>query len=284
MRSPITKWAGGKFNHLHNLSYELPEFEQYIEPFCGSASLCFHLQPRTYIINDINPDIMNVYSSIQQHAPWVYSNIFELSTIYNTTPQQMKSELYYDIRDRFNQKVKECRDKYLKLGLCSIGNASRFIFLNNACFNGLCRYNKGLHFNVPHNKKNNIHLHDFEQLHHASLFLRKGHIMCTSYENVLTFANEGDLVYLDPPILNKDFDINSYVQLFRNFRNLDKKGAHVMLSFKCNEEVLRMYENMYCIDFVNSRSSINRNYHQNEPCVIVRSWKKKLCQSITIEF
>lgn len=282
MRSPLTKWAGGKYNYLSQLSKDLPRHEHYIEPFCGSAALCFHLQPSHFILNDSNPDVMNVYSSIQQHAPWVYSNMVQLCINYNTTPHQ--SDFFYSIRDEFNN-LSEYRKQYCARNICYPSVASLFMFLNQSCFNGLCRYNKLQQFNVPHNKKKQIHINECEQCTLCSKFLENGDLMCTSYENVLDFAHTSDLVYLDPPALSKEFDISSYVNLFNQFRLLDKRGVYVLLSFMYNQDLVRMYDKMYDIEYIQSRSSMNRkNGNEEGQYVIVRSWKKKMQRAVVIQF
>lgn len=282
MRSPLTKWAGGKFNYISQLSKDLPEYEHYIEPFCGSAALCFHLQPKCFTLNDSNPDIMNVYSSIQHHAPWVYSNMVQLCINYNTTPHQ--SYFFYNIRDEFNSLTKY-RIQYCANDVCSPNAASSFLFLNQSCFNGLCRYNKMQQFNVPHNKKKELRFNEYDHYARCSKFLENGDLMCTSYENVLDFAHTSDLVYLDPPALSKEFDISSYVNLFHQFRLLDHRGVHVLLSFQYNQDIVRMYDKMYELEYIRSRSSMNRkNGNEEGQYVIVRSWRRKMQRAVVIQF
>src|SRR5690606_39269513 len=62
---PLLKWAGGKTQLLPALLEIVPkDYGRYIEPFFGGGALFFALQPRTSIIADSNPELVNLYRTV----------------------------------------------------------------------------------------------------------------------------------------------------------------------------------------------------------------------------
>src|SRR5690606_38139468 len=98
----------------------------------------FHLQPKNAIINDSNKELINVYKVIK-------NNLAEL--IEDLKKHENAAEYFYHIRgldrsDEFNN-------------LTAIQRASRVIFLNKTCFNGLYRVNNAGEFNAPFGRYKN---------------------------------------------------------------------------------------------------------------------------------
>ena len=49
------KWQGNKSKQLKYLTKEIPaQYNTYIEPFVGSGALFLYLEPKKWIINDLN--------------------------------------------------------------------------------------------------------------------------------------------------------------------------------------------------------------------------------------
>ena len=64
---PFLKWAGGKRWFVQKHANFLPnKFHYYIEPFLGSGSMFFHLQPECALLGDINPDVTTAFEGIRQ--------------------------------------------------------------------------------------------------------------------------------------------------------------------------------------------------------------------------
>ena len=60
----------------------------YCEPFVGGGALLFHLQPNTAYINDINPELIRVYTVIKENVDEL---IEELEKFENTAKQVLCS-------------------------------------------------------------------------------------------------------------------------------------------------------------------------------------------------
>ena len=130
---PFLKWAGGKRQILPIIRAHIPKhFNIYYEPFIGAGALLFDIQHNVAIINDTNTELINCYQFIQNSVDEL---IKDLSTYRND------KIFYYEVRDLDRSK------EFKKLS--PVQRASRIIFLNKTCFNGLFRVNSDGQFNVP---------------------------------------------------------------------------------------------------------------------------------------
>jgi DNA adenine methylase len=128
---PPLKWAGGKrwlVPHLAAL-WQPHSARRFVEPFCGGLAVTLGLQPRTGLLNDINPHLINFYTQLQQGL--------EI-----TIEMKNEEKTFYEHRQRFNKLINE--DNWR-----SAEAAQLFYYLNRTCFNGLCRFNRSGEFNVP---------------------------------------------------------------------------------------------------------------------------------------
>ena len=87
--APVLKWVGGKRQLLDTFRPLLQKkFTTYCEPFVGGGALLFHLQPNTAYINDINPELIRVYTVIKENVDEL---IEELEKFENTAKQVLCS-------------------------------------------------------------------------------------------------------------------------------------------------------------------------------------------------
>lgn len=141
--APVVKWVGGKRQLLDEITPLLPKrITTYCEPFLGGGAVLFSIQPANAIVNDLNEDLITVYEVIRDD---IESLITSLKRHENT------SEYFYTIRDMD-------RNKASYHALSKVEKASRLIYLNKTCYNGLFRVNSSGEFNSPfgHYKNPNI--------------------------------------------------------------------------------------------------------------------------------
>ncbi|MGJ8680650.1 DNA adenine methylase, partial [Paraglaciecola sp.] len=62
------KWAGGKYNLIEAISDQLPAGNKLIEPFVGAGSVFLNTDYPKYLLNDINPDLINLYKIIKKSS------------------------------------------------------------------------------------------------------------------------------------------------------------------------------------------------------------------------
>jgi len=249
---PIVKWAGGKRQLIADLKNNLPKkFNRYFEPFIGGGALFFNIQPENAYISDINPELINLYQVIKND---VYELIDDLKQHKNS------EEYFYEIRniDR-NGKYKKWSD---------VQKASRFIYMNRTCFNGLYRVNSKGEFNVPYGKYSNPRILDEINLLNCSQLFQNTEIRHSDFSEILNHVQKGDFVYFDPPYapLNETSSFTSYtkdgfgedmqVKLKELCDELDNMGVYFMLSNSDTKGINKLYKD-YEIKKVFASRAIN---------------------------
>jgi len=252
---PFLKWAGGKRQLISQMNHHFPKnFNRYIEPFIGGGAVFFYLKPKYSIIIDINEELINCYKVVK-------NNVKELIELLKT--HKNEKNYYYKIRKLDRNIV-----KYKKLS--NIEKASRLIYLNRCCYNGLYRVNSKGEFNVPFGKYKNPNFCDEKNLLAVSKALKNVKIFLGSFEICLDYAEKGDFIYFDPPYhpLSKTSSFTSYskekfgkdsqLKLFNVFKKLNELGCKLMLSNSYNEYIKDLYQN-YKIITLDARRAINCN-------------------------
>ena len=193
------KWAGGKTQLLGEIEKSLPdnfasiEDVVYVEPFVGGGAVLFWLLQRysnisRAIINDINSDLINVYSVVKVSPDKLVRELQQLESAYIRLGAQERKDYYAEQRSLFNEKSasKEVM-------------AALFVFLNRTCFNGLYRVNAKGAFNVPHGKYANPKICDERNIWAVSELLQRVEILCGDFSKTLEYASNKSLFYIDPP-------------------------------------------------------------------------------------
>jgi DNA adenine methylase len=94
------------------------------------------------------------------------------------------------------------RDKKKFNSLSNVKKASRILYLNKTCFNGLFRVNNFGEFNIPFFRYKNPHIVNESTLKAVHLYFNQSEITFASkdYENILkSLTKKSTFVYLDPP-------------------------------------------------------------------------------------
>ncbi len=252
LTQPFLKWAGGKRQLIPAIRKYLPKtFNVYYEPFVGAGALLFELQPKNAVINDVNPELINCYKVIKE---------LSIDLIEDLKKHQNTKEYFYAIRelDR-NKEFKE---------LSTVERASRIIYLNKTCYNGLFRVNRQGQFNAPFGKYKNPNIINSEVINPINFYLNHNEveILNVDFARALETARRGDFIYLDPPYdplsetasftgysLNQ-FGKSEQERLKDVFDLLTRRGCKVMLSNSSTEFIA----NLYC-DYNIIRLQANRN-------------------------
>ncbi|WP_409973208.1 DNA adenine methylase [Bacillus sp. Bva_UNVM-123] len=251
---PFLKWAGGKRQLLPEIRKYIPtKINTYYEPFIGAGAVLFDIQPEKAVINDINIELVNVYQVIKSNADELIEDLKK---------HENDKEYFYEIRNL------DRTPAYMELS--PIERASRIIYLNKTCFNGLFRVNSKGQFNVPFGKYKNpqiVNEHVIRAVH-SYLSTNDVQILNTDFEKVVEGAKEGDFIYLDPPYdpVSSTSSFTSYSldgfnredqQRLKNlFVELDRRGCNVLLSNSATDFIKELYED-YHIEIVSASRHIN---------------------------
>jgi DNA adenine methylase len=176
--NPFLKWAGGKRWLTGSQDFTLPQFTgRYFEPFLGSGAVFFSSSPRSAVLSDVNERLIETYIAVRDEPTELLQLLAEMH-------HEHSKEFYYGVRSQ----------KYHS----GVERAAQFIYLNRTCWNGLYRENLKGEFNVPIGTKSDV-IGVQQDLVCASKLLHNAELVCIDFEIVVDSAQEGDLIFADPP-------------------------------------------------------------------------------------
>ncbi|KAB8140685.1 DNA adenine methylase [Chloroflexia bacterium SDU3-3] len=242
---PFIKWVGGKGQLLPELVRRLPRaFRRYHEPFLGGAALFFFLHRagrlrEGAVLSDYNRELIDCYQVVRDDLPALLDRLREHER------HALDRDYFLDVRawDR--------RPGFAQLGKVEL--AARTLFLNRTCYNGLYRLNRRHQFNAPFGHYKKPRVYDAENLTAASAALRTVELRQADFADVLHTAQEGDLVYFDPPYIplsitsafthytGHTFGAAEQRRLAHVTRQLAERGVAVMLSNSDTAQTRQIY-------------------------------------------
>lgn len=254
---PFLKWAGGKRQLLPRIREFVPRhFNIYFEPFVGAGAVLFDLQHSTAAINDANCELINCYKVIKSKPEELINDIGR---------HKNESNYFYSLR--------ELDRMPLFNALSDVERASRIIFLNKTCYNGLFRVNRQGQFNAPFGDYKKTTIVDPAVIRAVSRYLNEANVAITSedFAVALEGAGKDDFVYLDPPYdpvsdtasftgynLNK-FDKEEQITLKDVCDDLTHRRCKILLSNSDTSFIRDLYSDsrIYTIIEVEANRNIN---------------------------
>lgn len=236
LMKPFLKWAGGKYSQLDQILHHLPKGERLFEPFVGAGSVFLNAGFKDVVLNDVNPDLINLYNILKHQGQRLLDEAERLCRWVNS------EERYYALQDRFN--TREYTDYSM---------AAFFLILNRTGFNGLCRYNQNRQFNVPWGKKTQAYFprEELEQYLNAGF---NPQLFCTDFATVMNLARSGDVIFCDPPYhpmpgkdgfttySGKKFDLNDQKRLVDTAVELRKRNVPTVITNSSAPIIIDMYK------------------------------------------
>jgi DNA adenine methylase len=168
----------------------------WIEPFMGTGVVAFNVAPQNAILCDTNPHLINFYTAIatgEITAPVVKNYLIQEGEKLLT----LGEEHYYFIRERFN----------------TYHEPLDFLFLNRAGFNGMIRFNRKGGFNIPFCRKPQRFAKAYitkivNQVDFVSRLLKEKQFTfkCQNFTQTIAEASSNDIIYCDPPYIDRHAD------------------------------------------------------------------------------
>lgn len=271
---PFVKWAGGKKQILDlilaKIKEQITSFNKkdyvFIEPFVGGGVVFISLKNNRTIINDLNRELITAYRVIRNNPEDLMRKLDEMFSLF----QENKEEYYKEIRaqDR-DEHYRDFNDMQI---------ASRLIFLNKTCFNGLYRVNSEGYFNTPMGRNRISSFYDRKNILALSKFLKtipEENIMNGSYVKAMERAEIGDILYIDPPYDYKEndgftkyqkegFTLEDLIELRNECDKALDEEASVIISNNDTKAVREAFKNdlkhsysFYYIEELNTKRLIN---------------------------
>lgn len=224
---PLFMWAGGKNKMLkHYASIERPKYKTYVEPFFGGGAMFLAEAPDKAIINDINDEIMQIYSAIRDRPDDFLSKYQSFVNEYFDVATDERKEYYYEQRKKY----------------WSDPSVEHLYLLMKLGFNGIwqtCKDSNGL-FGTPAgllNHSKEIQILDEANIREWSARLSNTEIHSSGFDKLS--IPENSFIFCDPPYrgsftsYGKDFDDGAQRYLV-GWCELQAKDSTVWLS---NREV-----------------------------------------------
>lgn len=190
---------------------------KWIEPFFGTGVVAFNMKYKEALLGDSNPHVIKLYKSIQNKTINAESIKKYL---------QIEGEFLSKADDNGNAHYKAVKERF-NLQFSSFD----FIFLSRAGFNGMMRFNKKGHWNIPFCKKPNRFSQSYitkisNQVKNVSNVIQpegKWNFINTSFENIIKQAAKEDIIYCDPPYFGR------YVDYFNGWTETDEEQLFQLL-------------------------------------------------------
>lgn len=260
IRTPL-KWLGSKAGIIDTLRQHLPEGKRLIEPFVGSGSVFLNTDYDSYLLTDINSDLIN-FHNVAKNLPDAL--IREARNLFN---EHTAEAGYYTVRADFNLR---CDSNFLY-------RAAQFLYLNRHGFNGVCRYNLSGEFNVPFGHRKAPYFPEEEIRAFAEkVNAKQVFFLCCTFQEAIRMALPEDVIYCDPPYIpasatanftgyhTNGFTSDPQRKLVRMLRVASRRGCHVVASNSETPVALDLYSD-FNIATVTARRSVSAKATSRAP-------------------
>lgn len=230
---PFLKWAGGKRWFVQKHAHLLPtSYARYIEPFLGSGSVFFYLRPNVALLGDTNPDVIAAYNGLKMNWRFIKRSL-------QHHQRKHSQDHYYKVRASDPSEL--------------LARASRMIYLNRTCFNGIYRVNLKGEFNVPRGNKTQVLL-DSDDFEGTAKLLENASIHMGDFETLIEQAGQDDFVFADPPYTVRH-NLNGFIKYNETLFSWDdqerlakalirarRRGAKIVCTNANHSSVRKLYK------------------------------------------
>lgn len=217
---PLYIWAGGKNKMIKHYKADLERLtnvDTMVEPFFGGGALTIYMYEnfpniKKFIINDIKPEIINIYRSIKEDVDTFIGEVKKYEKVYLPKDKEGRSEYYYELRHKHAYNYKD---------MTTLEESALLYFLMRTCFNGIWQINKNTNgrFGTPAgllNQKDEVFSESNVREWHR--FLQKVKLYSKDWKEVSEkFKNDNTFFFFDPPYRD------SFTQYGGEFTDDDQK-------------------------------------------------------------
>lgn len=236
----FVRYPGGKNRLLPSIIPFIPSKDNikrhYVEPFAGSGSVFFCINPKNAILSDTNRELIELYRGIKNFPEKVWSWFVRFPNTKN---------YYYQSR---NMESKKRTLAY---------RAARILYLNRTCFKGMWRYNQNGEFNVGYGGQDRRWAIDEENLIEVSKRLRNVSLKTKDFEEIIDNCFQGDFLFLDPPYSagKKDtidyhyginqFKFEDHIRLAKTLRRASRRGVKWAMTTSSHKDIQKLFTCFY---------------------------------------
>jgi len=182
LRHQLLKWIGNKQRFAHEIAGWFPEhYRTYREPFIGSGAVLATVAPDRALASDALAPLIDLYQLVLSDPE---SLIDGYGSRWHTLMAGDKAKEYRQIRCAYNASP----------------NPHDLLFLSRSCYGGVIRFSRKGEMNTPCGAHRPVSPDSFRQ--RVALWrprLQNTEFVHQDFEASMDAAQEGDLVYCDPP-------------------------------------------------------------------------------------
>lgn len=214
IRSPFF-YVGDKYKLMPQLQQVIPkDLEYFIEPFVGGGSSFLNIKSQYYLVNDVNPYVIQLHQFINSYKDnliTLINELYDLIDYYQLSCSYRGLTVPDDLKKSF---VKTYYAKYNKAGYLAMRDdfnhnqtdMHRLYLLLIYGFNHMIRFNSSGKFNLPVGNVD-FNKNVYQALQNYMNFMQNNQITFFNHDyqeflNLIDFNNkENSYVFLDPPYL-----------------------------------------------------------------------------------
>ncbi len=234
----VIPYYGGKFRLSTQLVPMLATHERYFEVFAGGLSMFFRKNRAKYnVINDIDNDIINLYTCVIKHFEKLIDTLYWLPK---------SREIFNDAKST----VKSSKD----INIPDVERAAKYFY---SIRNGFNKIPTGTFSKTSTWNTSEI----IENLKYSRKFFDDTTIENLDFRKLIVDwkPKKGDMWYLDPPYIiatergdyyMADFGVDEHEDMIECVDYIDRHGAKFMVSYDDREVIREMYSdyNIYEIE------------------------------------
>jgi DNA adenine methylase len=261
-------WAGGKNKmipkYLESPGLPYKGYDTYVEPFFGGGAMMIHIAEhvpsvKKFILNDINPEIVGLYTAIKNDVTEFMSTCDALCAQYIIMPYDDRKKFFYEIRKKYTEEYAD---------LTPTQEAGVLYFLMKTAFNGIFQSTiaaKG-RFCTPCGLLNHkTQVYDKENVLEWHTFLQNVDIFSGDWKDCVNKIDGTAFYFLDPPYrgsftqYGQDFTDDKQIEIIDFCKEAAANGHMVMF---CNRDIgdsfYKDHKDSLCIDYYSVTYTVGR--------------------------
>ena len=236
---PLYIWAGGKNKmipkYLKDPGIPYSGYDTFVEPFFGGGAMMVHIYEnnptvKKFVMNDINPEIVGVYTAIKTDVTQFIARMDALQAQYLPLAKVDRKKFYYDLRKEYTTNWTQWN---------STDESATLYFLMKTGFNGIWQTNQTSNgrFATPSGLLNQtVKVYDKDNVQEWNVFLQKVDIHCGDWSACVRSVEGKAYFFFDPPYRDS---FTSYGQVFDDAQQLQ------LIDF-CKQSDLNGHIVMFC--------------------------------------
>jgi DNA adenine methylase len=236
---PLYIWAGGKNKMIpkYEASPGIPlsGYDTFVESFFGGGAMMIHVYKnnptvKKFVINDINPEIIGLYTAIKNDVANFVTRMDVLQAQYLPLDKANRKKFYYALRTEYTTKWTQWN---------RTDEAATLYFLMKTGFNGIwqtTKESKG-RFATPSGLLNQTtKCYDKDNVQEWNVFLQNVDIHCGDWTKCVSEIKDRAFYFMDPP----------YRDSFTQYGQVFDDAAHIDLMDFCKQADLDGHIVFYC--------------------------------------